>query len=303
METTWHIVSLRPAPARAEELMDRLREAGYPEPVELSRPDSDESWVELYFDSPTEAACAAETLRAADVVRGAWIRVCEARDWQSFWKHHFRRRAVGERWLIVPAWDADEPVPADRIPLVLQPGLSFGTGENFTTRFCLEMVEWFCDTQTVRSMLDAGSGSGILAVAAAKRGVRDVVAFDNDPLCLDSIRTNAERNGVGDAVRADLGDILRWAPDRRFDLVCANLYATLLIRAAPALCRAGRFLAVSGVREFEADGVADALRRFGAAELVRDGDGEWCGMAFSLSSAEGSRMVTSSSADTGDRHE
>jgi ribosomal protein L11 methyltransferase len=166
--------------------------------------------------------------------------------------------------------------------------MSFGTGDHITTRFCLEAIDRLCRPRPAASLLDAGTGSGILAIAAAKLGVPRIVAIDSDPLAVAQARENLRMNRVAGRVRLRTGDITSAAPLGRFDVVCANLFGGLLIRAAARLCRAARRrLVLGGIREIEADAVADAYAALGAREIERDGDGEWCGLVFDLAPIAG----------------
>jgi ribosomal protein L11 methyltransferase len=170
--------------------------------------------------------------------------------------------------------------------VVINPGLSFGTGDHFTTRFCLEMIDSLSLPQAPASFLDVGTGSGILAIAAARLGARRVVATDNDERALEHARANAKLNGMSKRIRWVVSDITADAlPTGGFDIVCANLYGTLLAGVAPALVRAAKKrLILSGIREQETDMVSDAFIEAGARETVRDGNGEWSGLVFEIDS-------------------
>jgi ribosomal protein L11 methyltransferase len=216
-------------------------------------------------------------------VRVAALRGVRARDWRRFWRRHFRAQAIGARLAVVPAWQrasARRRWPRRRA-VVLDPGLSFGTGDHFTTRFCLEQIDARCAGRPPRSLLDVGTGSGVLAIAAAKLGVARVVATDHDPQALAAAARNARANRVAGRVRLEAADIAVRPPRGRFDIVCANLHGRLLAGAAPRLAAAcRRVLVASGLREEEADAVAAAFAAEGLVERVRDGDGEWCGLVL-----------------------
>ena len=161
--------------------------------------------------------------------------------------------------------------------------MSFGTGDHFTTRFCLEEVERACVEIKPRSMLDAGTGSGILAIAAAKLGVPKVAGFDFDPVCVTPSRAHPVLNRLPKGrIRFYQADILQTGWCRQpADLVCANILTSVLLTAAADLWQATKKrLILTGIREFEGDSVADAFMRLGAREIRRDGDGEWCGIVL-----------------------
>lgn len=251
--------------------------------VIVERPESDRAWIDVYFDRDVEALLAAIAARRWKGVRAAQPRVLKKRSWQSFWKDHFRIQDIGSRIRIQPVWKRHVRAPRDRVRILLDPGLSFGTGEHFTTRFCLEQLDRIQSVHPAKSMLDVGTGSGILALAAAKLGIPLVLAVDNDPQAIEHARANARLNRLGSRIRFEVCDLEseRW-PRARFDVVCANLYSRLLTTHAERLAgSAKRLLVLSGLREEEMDAVADPYLRRGMQEIVRDGNGEWGGIVFS----------------------
>lgn len=157
-----------------------------------------------YTDAPGGAriARAFRTVSEDDVVG----------DWSERWRDFHRPVRAGPFW-IGPSWEGSEP---GAVAIVVDPGLAFGTGAHATTRLCLELLA----DVPVGSLFDAGCGSGVLSVAAAKVGYAPVHAMDDDPFAVAATRTNAERNGVlVDAVEGDL----RTAPLPRCDVAVANI--------------------------------------------------------------------------------
>ncbi|MBU4460646.1 MAG: 50S ribosomal protein L11 methyltransferase [Verrucomicrobia bacterium] len=278
---SWTVVTLLTGAAHAERLADWAREASGVEPVQLLKPRDTRAWLDLYFKEAGDAQAFLLASERQRLVLGRAVRICRPRDWQRFWRKHFHVLTVGGRLRIVPEWSRAGKPPRGVKDLRLEPGLSFGTGTHFTTRFCLERLAVLCRPGHPRSMLDAGTGSGILAIAAVRMGASKVLATDNDPQALAAARKNALRNRTAAHIRFAAADVIAESPRGRFDLVCANLYGPLLLEAAPALAAATRrTLLLSGIRELEADTVADAYAAEGLAETVRDGDGEWCGLEF-----------------------
>ena len=251
--------------------------------VQLLRPGHPRVWLELYFPSDIQAEIARQLLIDREGVRAAQIRQTTPRDWESFWRHHFHTQDIGARLRICPVWEKKQ-LPSDgRETVLINPGLSFGTGDHFTTRFCLEMIDRLCQKIALSSLLDVGTGSGILAIAAAKLGCDRVLGLDNDGQCIVQARENAELNGVAGKVEWRSFDVMRDAVPGPYDVVCANLFSEMLISVAPALLGAARSrLILSGIRETQIDGVADAYHALGAREIVRDGDGEWAGLMFDV---------------------
>lgn len=265
----------------AESFCDWIREHWAVEPVCLQQPHGDQAVVDIYFDTLAEAEAKRRQLPRKFVLSSVQTMTCHEEQWTTFWRHHFHIQDIGRRLRTVPVWET--PPDRKRINLLIDPGLSFGTGGHFTTRFCLEELERACAKLKPRSMLDAGTGSGILAIAAAKLGVKTIDAFDFDPVCVEKSLENAILNKLGEnRIHFYPADILRegWL-NKPADVVCANILTNILIEAAPALWRATKQrLILTGIREFEGDSVANTFIAGGAREVLRDGDGEWCGIVL-----------------------
>jgi ribosomal protein L11 methyltransferase len=194
-------------------------------------------------------------------------------DWAESWKEQFVPQRIG-RVVVVPSWSI-EPVAADEVAVILDPGMAFGTGLHPTTRGCLELL------QQVQPMpervLDVGCGSGILAIAALRLGAGSAVGLDTDPLAVAATVANAERNGLADRLAASVGT-LPAEPSERFPLVLANLVAAILVELAPRLAAhlaPGGTLLASGIIEPKADAVVAAMRAAGLESASRLDDGEW----------------------------
>ena len=130
-------------------------------------------------------------------------------------------------------------------------------------------------------MADIGTGSGILAIAAVRLGVEHAVGADFDPLCVEQSVLNAEANGVAEQTEFFQHDITEGWPNETYDIVCANIYSSLLIDNAATLLRiTKKYLLLTGIREIEVDGVADRFVLLGGREIVRDCGGEWAGLVI-----------------------
>jgi ribosomal protein L11 methyltransferase len=154
----------------------------------------------------------------------------EAQDWAETWKERYRPMPIGERLLIVPSWLA--PPTSARLPLVLDPGMAFGTGTHPSTQQCLLALERHLVPGS--TVIDLGCGSGILAIAAARLGALRVLALDIDPLAIEATRENCRRNTAADTVRVELGSLddlgaPRFAGYRPADVLLANILAPVLI--------------------------------------------------------------------------
>lgn len=282
VEREWWVITFEVVNEEAESFADLLREKYDLDPVELERPESDHTWIECYFDDEDAARDWLDRLAQEKPVRAQSLRRCAAKDWSTFWRLHFKAGPVGDRLWCRPEWEPEAVAPDGRTTLIMSPGLSFGTGDHFTTRFCMEAIEQWAPPGPCRSMWDAGCGSGILGIAGALLGMDRVLGTDFDPYCVSHARENAQLNGVADVTEWRQEDItVPLRGDRKMDLVCANLFSSLLIQVASTLWNAtGKQLVLSGIRESEVDEVAEAFSQRGARERVRDGDGEWAGLVF-----------------------
>jgi len=193
-------------------------------------------------------------------------------DWNATWKKGFTPLDVGSRFTILPPWE--EPRPG-RINLVIDPGMAFGTGHHETTRSCLVLLEQYSGNVDLNRMLDVGTGTGILAIAAKAMGYRDVVAVDTDILAVEAARGNSALNKIP-AFDIREGGIESAAGT--YDIITANILANVLVRLAPAL--AGRlhergYAILSGILAGQEDEVVQALSDAGLKLVQRYPDGKW----------------------------
>lgn len=204
-------------------------------------------------------------------------RSLQADDWAEAWKAHYRPIRVGKRLIIRPLWIELELARSD-IEIALDPGMAFGTGAHPTTQLCLEALEDLIEP--AHAVLDLGSGSGILSIAAAKLGAGHVLALDNDSLATDATRANAKANGVADKIIAEHGSLENViASARRFDLVVVNILARIIIelsgrRLGEVLRPDGRAI-FSGIIDTQQHEVEAALRRAGLRPYKQRQQGDW----------------------------
>jgi len=197
-------------------------------------------------------------------------RVLMHRDWAEAWKEHFPVLRIGERLVVAPTWREHTPAPDD-VVIRLDPGMAFGTGLHATTRLCMIALERL--VQPGHRVLDVGTGSGILAIAAALLGAGGVMAVDVDPICVQVTAENVRLNAVGDRVAVSLGSLdtggaprVPLVQETGYDLVLANILAEVIIDMAhdfPRVMRSGGRLVVSGILAEKADAVASALEEVG----------------------------------------
>lgn len=201
-------------------------------------------------------------------------------DWENNWKQYYKPMEIGQRLLVIPQWEQVDP--GQRVPLILDPGLTFGTGSHATTRLCLTALE-----KTVAQgdrVLDLGCGSGILSIAALRLGASQALAVDIDDKCLDVAYENAALNGIGkDRYTVRVGDVLSDGSLRReleggYDIVVANIVADVIIALAPlvpAMLRPGGTFLCSGIIDDRAEEVRSALEAAGWTVLETQSADGW----------------------------
>jgi ribosomal protein L11 methyltransferase len=221
------------------------------------------------------------------------VRELPEEQWADAWKQHYHLLRVGRRTVIVPAWEEYDEKPGE-VVIRLEPGMAFGTGLHPSTRLCLEALE--CHLAPGRAVLDVGTGSGVLAIAAAKLGAPSVLALDTDPVAIVVARENVERNAVEGQVTLQRGSLPSRLPDRWgstpspmdgplylledgcFDLVVINILAPVIVGMAPALAARlgseGRLI-TAGLIEGQEGDVTAALQMEGLRIVQRAQEQDW----------------------------
>ncbi len=200
-------------------------------------------------------------------------------DWANSWKAYFHTDKVGERVVIQPSWEEYEPQP-DEVVLRLDPGAAFGTGTHPTTSMCLRAMEKL--VKPGMTVFDVGTGSGVLAIAAAKLGAGTVRAVDYDATAVRVARENIEANGAQDVVSTAESDLFSALPGKAA-LVTANLIADLVIRLLPELdahLETGGALLASGIIESRAQEVREAAETAGFFVAEDHEEKEWHAMVI-----------------------
>ncbi|MCY1016710.1 50S ribosomal protein L11 methyltransferase [Pyxidicoccus sp. MSG2] len=192
-------------------------------------------------------------------------------DWSNQWKSLIKSVHVGRLW-VGPPWDVAN-APADSVRLVIEPKMAFGTGDHPTTALCLAAVDAYMKDHPGASVLDVGTGTGVLAIAAKKLGAGRVVGTDNDPTSVELARENLTDNGTPDI---DVSGKELTAVEGTFDLVLANILANTLIELAPLIAPKVKDRAIlAGVLAHQRADVEAAYRNLGFTVLAGDQQGEW----------------------------
>ena len=199
-------------------------------------------------------------------------------DWAECWKAYYKPFKIGEKLAIRPSWTEYEAQPGDLV-IELDPGMAFGTGTHETTALCASWLEELV-TPGIKAM-DLGTGTGILAIAAALLGAKDVLATDIDPVAVRIARENVRINHVDGVVRAQEADVLAGIGETA-DLVIANIITDVIIMIAPAVFRhvnAGGVFLCSGISRCRWDEIVEALEGAGFQDIVKRERGEWAAFA------------------------
>jgi ribosomal protein L11 methyltransferase len=244
------------------------------------------AWIVGIFEGEREAALRWEELRPnlSPAITGTPSpKILPDSDWKNSYKAHFKAWTFGRlHW--VPLWEKETfQLPHGHSVLWLDPGLAFGTGNHETTRLCIERLVEFEAAGGARDgirVLDAGCGSGILALSAALLGFEDVMGFDNDPEAIRVSLENAELNGISGKVRFMTAGLQEGLGEGGAEIVLANIQSDVLVRFSEQLISAvapGGMLAMSGILAVEIGNVRNAFEdaapswRFDTRTL-----GEWC---------------------------
>lgn len=204
--------------------------------------------------------------------------VCEE-DWANSWKAYYKPIEIGEKMVIVPAWEKYD-APEGKLVVRMDPGMAFGTGSHETTRLVIGLLEKY--VRGGERVLDVGCGSGILAICAAKLGAKECKAYDIDPVAVKVARENIKDSGL-DNVTCDVSDLLRGVDSRHggYDVICANIVADIIIRMTPdigAYMNEGAVILASGIISERAADVIECFEKYGLRVIEKAEENGWCAL-------------------------
>ncbi|MEG1276241.1 MAG: 50S ribosomal protein L11 methyltransferase [Ruthenibacterium sp.] len=250
------------------DLEQQVQEIAHVDLIEQDLLDKDRTkvLVHLYFSPDENAAELIELVQSRlsrEEIPFALARQgVQQEDWETGWKAYYHPLEIGNRLAIVPSW---EDYVTDRTIITLDPGMAFGTGTHETTALCLGALDAL--VQGGERVLDIGTGSGILAIAALKLGAASADGVDIDPMCVRTAGENAALNGVQERFQVLIGDLSDKASGT-YDIICANIVANAIKALAPevpALLKADGTFIASGIIDTRRDEVVDALQQTGLA--------------------------------------
>ncbi len=284
--------ALMRAGAKGTQIIDRAdvpdpsKPSGYWELIDpaLIEQMPEEVIVKAWFQDAAQIAPIAESLAQLPALAGFDLgglmlssNAVLEKDWAEYWKRFYKPFRIGSHLVVRPTWEEYQAQEQD-VVIDLDPGLAFGTGTHETTALCAELIEQYYTGGTV---LDVGTGSGILAIAAARLGADDVLAIDIDPLAVRTARENVEKNRLNDKITVRQGDLLEGAMGP-YNFAVANILADVIIMLSDPLRRAlkpGGIFVCSGIIRDREEDVRQALLQNDYRIIDTRHRGEWVAFA------------------------
>ena len=290
----WFEITAQTPPALVEEVSELMRGVSpggitVEEPIDILGPElgfkvrgGEPVLVRAYLPSSELGAVLTEDLRRAMEAYPAvqlTAKPIYEQDWAVSWREIFGVVDTGDRIVIVPTWIEHEVQPG-QIAIRLDPGQAFGTGHHETTRLCLSAIDEL--GRPGMAVLDVGTGSGVLAIAAILLGAATVEAIDIDPIAAEVARKNCDANGIGPEVRVSAGVLAEDHPGR-YDLVLSNISTDANLRLAPifgSVVNPGGFAILSGILSPDARRAQAAMADHGFALTAIRHERDWCQLQF-----------------------
>ena len=249
--------------------------------------DFDYACQNLYFEYASDSKIQLEKLTTYlaeqkelwNLTESYTIKVIEIdkEDWSEVWKKYFHTKKVSNRFVIKPSWEEYDAQPGELV-LAIDPGMSFGTGQHGTTQACLQFIDDLCAEEKIETVLDAGTGSGILSIGLGKLELPKIVAFDYDPDAVRIAGENLALAGVDQLVELSVSDVADWAQEPIYDLVIANILCVVLIKNAAVLAanvKKNGWLILAGILEEQYTELHDTFVKLGFVEVKNTQIKEW----------------------------
>jgi ribosomal protein L11 methyltransferase len=277
---TYYEVTIAVAAESKDALVNRLTGMGCLGITDL------EERILAYFDGTCEVTVLTEGLNAfREVLKTSGLDPdftfecvnLPDKDWNEVWKKNIKPIDVAGVFLILPSWEKEQP---DRINLVIDAGMVFGTGHHHTTQSCLLLIKRYMDHHAKDRFLDVGTGTGILAICASKLGFREVVGVDIDPLAVEAAPRNVRLNGL-DNITVREGGIT--AADGTFDFIAGNLLSEIIISIVPEIAvrlKDSGIVLLSGIMLGQEDGVIAQMEQAGLKCVDRVVADIWVSLIF-----------------------
>jgi ribosomal protein L11 methyltransferase len=250
------------------------------------------SFHTLYFSEETDAAAAKAKIESilpewkefGIEIESIELLSIKREDWSEVWKKYFNIQHISDRLVIKPSWLKYSPKPNQKI-VELDLGMSFGTGQHATTAYCLKMIDKLIDDENIKTFLDAGCGSGILSIAAAKLGCKEIDAFDIDPDSIMIAGENIEINEITpENISLKVADVAKFAaPRQTYDLVAANILAHILRENRDKIVsfvKPGGKLILAGILTSDFENTAQHFSKVGIEQIDSFTEKEWTSGLF-----------------------
>lgn len=245
---------------------------------DLLKKSADVSVIHIYLsecDNPSESVgYLAERFRFAGIEYKIVTDTVDDSSWNENWKKYFKAFSVGEKLAVCPSWEKYENTENRRV-ISLDPGAAFGTGGHATTWLCMNLLEKYVDQDT--KLLDVGTGSGILSIAALLLGAESATGVDIDELSVKTAKENAERNNISEKCEFLVGDLAEKVSGR-YNVICANIVADVVIRLFENIAdymESGAKLIVSGIIDMRSGDVEEAAKKSGFKITDHETKEEW----------------------------